>query len=181
MDIDLNRTKTVSVDVSPSLRAYILAVNNGSDIIRPNRESRLWGLIKMHLVTIPEDYKPQPIDGAPNCIRVAIYTTKRQEYNRNARRVIYQNGLFRDYLAPAGQRVVADYLTRHLKHTFRSYMGGALGGNSELSIHDAIHQFCQLYNIDMDTITYEMLRKDWFRFRRRNPNGYVIPIENKDF
>ena len=33
----------------------------------------------------------------------------------------------------------------------------------------------------MDIITYEMLRKDWFRFRRRHPAGYVIPIENKDF
>ena len=112
---------------------------------------------------------------------IGIYKTKRQEYNRNARRVIYQETLFRDYLTPAGQKAIADYLTRYFKQTFRSYMSGALGNNGELSIHDAIHQFCTLYKINMDIITYEMLRKDWFRFRRRHPAGYVIPIENKDF
>lgn len=178
---DTTNTQTVTVKVLPALRAYILAVNNDSDIILPSRESRLWGLVKMHLATIPPDYKPTPAGGDESCIRIGIYKTKRQEYNRNARRVIYQETLFRDYLTPAGQKAIADYLTRYFKQTFRSYMSGALGNNDELSIHDAIHQFCTLYKINMDIITYEMLRKDWFRFRRRHPAGYVIPIENKDF
>lgn len=180
-NIDVNNAQTVTVKASPVIRAYVLAVNGGSDTIFPSRESRLWGLVKMHLATIPPDYKPTPVGGDESCIRIGIYKTKRQEYNRNARRVIYQETLFRDYLTPAGQKAIADYLTRYFKQTFRSYMSGALGNNDELSIHDAIHQFCTLYKINMDIITYEMLRKDWFRFRRRHPAGYVIPIENKDF
>ena len=174
-------TATVDVKVLPALRAYILAVNEGSDIIYPSRESRLWGLVKMHLTTIPPDYKPTPATGSEACVRIAIYKTKRQNYNRNARRVIYQETLFRDHLAPAGQKAIADYLTRFFKHSFRSYITGALANNPKLSIHDAIYNFCTLHKIDMDVVTYEMLRKDWYRFRGRHPEGYVIPIENKDF
>lgn len=181
MPIDQNTATTVRVKVLPALRAYIIAVNNDSDIILPSRESRLWGLVKMHLATIPPDYKPTPSTGEEDSIRIAIYKTKRQEYNHNAKRVIYQETLFRDYLTPAGQKVVADYLMRFFKQSFRSYIVGALGNNPKLSIHDAIYNFCELHKINMDVVTYEMLRKDWFRFRRRHPDGYAIPIENKDF
>lgn len=181
MAVEDNDVQTVTVKVSPVIRAYILAVNGGSDIIYPSRESRLWGLLKMHLSTIPINYKPTPIDGDPSCIRIALYTTKRQEFNRNARRVIFQKTLFRDYLTPAGQKVINDYLTRHFKHTFRSYMTGALVSNEKICVHDTIYKFCELHKINMDVITYEMLRKDWYRFRRRLQSGYVIPVENKDF
>ena len=172
---------TVNVRVPSTLKAYILAVNGGSDTILPSRESRLWGLLKMHLSTIPPDYKPTPATGQEDCIRICIYKTKRQEYNRHARRVIYQETLFRDYLTEKGQKVIADYLMRFFKQSYRSYVAGALKNNSELSIHDAIYSFCELHKINMDIVTYEMLRKDWFRFRKRHPHDMVIPVENKDF
>ena len=180
-NIDVNNTQTVTVKVSPVIRAYVLAVNGGSDTIFPSRESRLWGLLKMHLSTIPVNYKPTQVEGDPDCIRVVIIKTKRQEYNRNARHVIYQETLFRNYLTPAGQRAISDYLTRHFKHTFRSYMTGALVSNEKMCVHDTIYKFCELHKINTDVITYEMLRKDWYRFRRRLQSGYVIPVENKDF
>ena len=50
--------QTASVKVLPCLREYILSVNDGSDIITPGRESKLWGIVKMHLDLVPDDYRP---------------------------------------------------------------------------------------------------------------------------
>ena len=174
--------QTVSVRVLPALKEYLCAVNQGSDTIIPNRESRLWGLIKMHLDLVPPDFKPTPVTGHQDCIRIAIYNSHRKQWNHPSRRILKTNTLWRDYLTEAGQKVVADYLTRYMKQSFRCYMAGALKNNPNLTIRDGILSFCELHKVNMDVITYEMLRKDWFRFRRRNPAGsYVVPIENKDF
>lgn len=172
---------TVSVTVSKALKSYLLAVNEGSDIIVPCRESRLWGLVKTHLDLIPHDYTPVPASGCEDAIRIAVHATHRRGYNYPSRKVMVTDSLWRCHINPTGQRVIADYLSRFFKHSFRSYMTGALANNDKLKIHDAILNFCQLHDIDMDLVTYEMLRKDWYRFRGRHPEGSAIPIENKDF
>ena len=173
--------KTVTVRVVPALKEYICAVNGGSDIIVPSRESRLWGLVKTHLDLVPPDFVPTPARGQKDSIRIAIYTSHRWNYNHPSRKVMVTDTLWRDYLTEEGQRVVASYLMRYFKQTFRSYMTGALSNNPDRTIREVILGFCDLHKIDMDIVTYEMLRKDWFRFRQRHPGGYVIPIENKDF
>lgn len=188
---DLQDIQTVSVKVLPCLREYILAVNNGSDIIRPARKSRLWGIVKMYLDLTPQDYEPVPVTGRAGFIRIGLYRSHRLAYNRRSRKVdpgkkrpnpcFVVNTLFRNYLDDQGQEAVASHLMHTFKLTFRSYMTGALGNNSELTIHDAIYSFCELYNISMDNITYEMLRKDWFRFRKRHGDISAVPVENADF
>ena len=181
MEKSTPETQTVSVKVLPALKAYILAVNEESDVIVPCRESRLWGLVKTHLDLVPPDYKPTPAAGTADTIRIAVYTIHRMNYNHPKRKTIVVDSLWRSNLSEEGQRVVADYLMRFFKQSYRSYMVGALANNPKLKIHDAILNFCTLHKINMDIVTYEMLRKDWFRFRLRHPDGYVIPIENKDF
>lgn len=183
--------QTASVKVLPCLREFILCINGGSDIITPGRESKLWGIVKMHLDLIPPDYKPVPASGSDDCIRIAIYRSHRMCYNRNSRKFdpgkkrpnpnIVVDTIWRNYLNPVGQEAVASYLMHTFKLTYRSYMTGALGNNPELSIHDAIYSFCELYHITMENITYEMLRKDWFRFRKKHGNASPIPAESIDF
>ena len=55
------------------------------------------------------------------------------------------------------------------------------GNNSALEIADAIDEFCSDYHIENEKITVEMLRKDWYRFRRRCSKDASAPIENSDF
>ena len=173
--------QTVSVRVVPALRSYICSVNNGSDTIFPDRKSRLWGLVKTHLVVVPPDFRPSTVAEDAHTVKIVLYNSHRRNWNHPSRKVLVEDTLWRNYLAETGQNVVADYLMRYFKQTFRSYMAGAIGNNPSLSIKQGILRFCSLYRIDMDVVTYEMLRKDWFRFRQRNPEGYIIPIENKDF
>lgn len=183
--------QTASVKVLPCLREYILSVNDGSDIITPGRESKLWGIVKMHLDLVPDDYRPVPAAGDPDCIRIALFRSHRRQYNRNSRKEdpgkhrpnpeFVVDTLWRNYLNTQGQEAVASHLMHTFKLTYRSYMAGALGNSPGLTIRDAIYSFCELYNISMDNITYEMLRKDWFRFRKKHRDTRAIPVENSDF
>lgn len=172
---------TVDVKVSRPIREYVLSINDGSDLIKPERGSLLWGLIKLHLDLVPETYRPVPPDKRQDYIRIALYRTRStRSYNVNTGRNMEVNTLFRNYLNEEGQRAVSDHISRGFKQTFRAYMGGALGNNPDLTIHDAVYEFCSDYNISMDSITYDMLRKDWYRFKKRCPGPGLIPVERQN-
>lgn len=172
---------TVDVKVNRSIREYVLSINDGSDLIKPERGSLLWGLIKLHLDLVPETYRPVPPDKRQDYIRIALYRTRStRSYNVNTGRNMEVNTLFRNYLNEEGQRAVSDHIARGFKQTFRAYMGGALGNNPDLTIHDAVYEFCSDYNISMNSITYDMLRKDWYRFKKRCPGPGLIPVERQN-
>ena len=167
MAIDPQNSFSVSVKVSPALKAYLLAVNGGSDLIIPAKESRLWGLVKMHVELLPGNYQPRKAsDEEENYIRIALFRYGMPTYNADHDKVQWIDTLWRNHLSPSGQQVIADYLMRN---------------NQSLSIHDAIFSFCERHSVNMDKITYEMLRKDWYRFRLRNKDQNVVPMTPKDF
>lgn len=171
----------VSVKVHPALKEYILAINCGSDIITPQRDSRLWGLVKMYLEPVPAGYKPVPIEGTPDCIRIALYRASRMAYSFPDRGTVSIHTLYRDYINETGQRVIARHLMLGFKQTFRAYMNGALSNNPDLDISEAIDEFCADYRIENERITIDMLRKDWYRFRLRcSAARAAVPVDNTD-
>ena len=170
----------VGVKVCPALKEYIMAVNSGSDIIVPLKNSRLWGLVKMHLEPVPDGYIPMPADGMPDYIRIAIYDTARPSWSVRSKSVVTVHSSCRCHLSEHGQRAVARHLMLGFKQVFRAYMSGALGNNPELDINDAIDEFCEDYGIENEAVSVEMLRKDWYRYRRRCSRGGAVPVENSD-
>lgn len=177
---DSTNRACVYVKVPPALRAYVIAVNNGSDTLLPARQSRLWGLVKQHLELVPAGYQPMPADGDPDYIRIALYTSRRSTWSTPAGRVMTVDTMYRDHLSEAGQHAVAKHLMSGFKSIFRAYMTGALSNNPELSIREAIDEFCSDYNIDTDKVTFDMLSKDWYRFRMRCGKSQPIPAESTD-
>ncbi len=172
---------TVDVKVSKALKEYIICVNEGHDVIYPKKGSLLWSLMKLHLDVVPKSYKPVPPSERQDYIRIALHKSRRtKSYNVNTGRVMEINTLFRNHLGEEGQKAVATHLSRGFKQTFRAYMGGALSNNQELTVHDAVYEFCRDYGITMDSITYEMLRKDWYRFSKRCKCNGIIPVERQN-
>ncbi len=172
----------VDVKVSKALKEYLLAVNSGSDIIVPGKYSQLWSLIKAQLDLVPTGYKPVDPYDRGDYIRICLLKSRRTKaFNVNTLRTMEINTLFRNYLSEKGQRTVAAYLTESMKVRFRSYVSGALSNNPALTIHDAIYEFCDDYGIVMENITYEMLRKDWYRFKKRSNPENLVPVENHNF
>lgn len=178
--ISIRDRALVDVKVHPALKEYILSINSGSDIITAGKDSRLWGLVKMHLEPIPGDYTPTPLSGRDDCIRIALYRSARPVYSIPAKHTITVHTLYRDHLSDTGQRAIAKHLMQGFKQTFRAYMLGALNNNPDLDISEAIDEFCSDYNIETENITIEMLRKDWYRYRIRCSSSGPVPVESSD-
>jgi len=90
-------------------------------------------------------------------------------FNIHTNKNLEENFLYRNYLDEAGQSQVENFLMRGLKKTFRAFMTGAVSCNDSQEIKSAIYKFCEIHNIAMDAISYEMLKKDWYRYRARHP------------
>lgn len=168
-----NEPMIVSVQVHPALREYLMCVNNGATTIYPERGTRLWGLVSMHLSVQPATAVPG--NDPQKCINVAIFNSHAPTWCMDKKRTIYQDTLFRNHLTPKGQRAVARHLMDDFKQTFRAYMTGALSNNAQLNITDAIDEFCNDYGITTEQLTYDMLRKDWYRFRLKSQDGEKPP------
>ncbi|MBE6239767.1 MAG: hypothetical protein E7113_06985 [Bacteroidales bacterium] len=168
-----NEPMVVSVQVHPALREYLVCIHNGEDTIFPEKGTRLWGLVSMHLTVQPSTYSPAPEGGSR--VNIAIFNSHAQTWCMDRKRTIYQDTLFRNHLSPKGQRAVARHLMDDFKQTFRAYMTGAISNNSQLSITEAIDEFCSDYSISTEQMTYDMLRKDWYRFRLKSQNGEKPP------
>lgn len=163
---------TVEIKVNKALREYLVGINGGSDILRLDWGSELWVAIKTRLQTIPNDYHPIPSECAPDRIRIELpsYSSKTC-YNINKGDTIRHNFLFRCYLDDSTQRQVEAFMMKGFKKTFRDFMTGAVSVNLDANIKDAIYTFCDVHHIEMNYVTYEMLRKDWYRYKKREARG----------
>ena len=166
---------TVLVKVHPALKEYIVSINSG-DTIYPERGSHLWGLVSMHLQLTPPDYTPTPDTSTPDdCIRIALFDSHARTWCNDLNRTIWQNSIFRNHLGPKAQRAIARHLMADFKHTFRAYMTGAINNNPDISIAEAIDEFCSDYRITMQQLTIDLLRKDWYRWRMLNQEQPTAP------
>lgn len=161
------------IRVNRALREYLIGINGGSDIICPDYQSELWVAVKTRLRTVPSDYKPFPPGPQPDYVRIALPSNNHLDplYILQAGAVIESNTLFRNYLDENGQKQIEAFLMKSFKKTFRDYMTGAVSCNTELAIKEAIYRFCEVHCLEMEAITYEMLRKDWYRYRNRVSRG----------
>lgn len=167
----------VYVKVHQVLRDFIVATR-GTDLIIPDDKGPLWATVKTFLRLIPNDYKPHPAGPVQDHVRIALppISSSSPIFNIQTGGTIVCNFLYRNFLDHNGQRAVADQLMKEFKGTFRSFMAGYLAAHpnqkGESQIKEGIDEFCRIYCIAMDDkITYEMLRKDWYRFRTRESSS----------
>lgn len=168
-----NDCLTVSVRVNRALREYLVCANGGSDILHLDWKSPLWIAVKSRLRTSPRDYKPVAASGSPDIVRIELPTTSggKKLYNDDRNTEIHNNFLFRNWLDEQGQRVVEELLAKRFKKTFRDFLTGAFAVSPDTPIKDAIYTFCECYHITMEHVTFEMLRKDWYRYKHRSARG----------
>lgn len=173
MRVKAHEPMVVAVRVHPALREYLVCIHNGSDTIYPDRGSRLWGLVSMHLSVQPAVHVSEDPDTCR--IHIAIFNSHAQTWCMDKKKPIYQDTLFRNHLTEKGQRAIARHLMDDFKQTFRAYMNGAISNNEQLSITEAIDEFCNDYQITSEQLTYDMLRKDWYRYRMKSSDGEKAP------
>lgn len=152
---------TVPVQVHPTVREFIIDTY-GSDVIIPDSQSQFWTTVKYYLKLPPVDYRtPETKD---NIIHIALLDSLgAKSVNKQAGKLLHVDTLFRWYLSEDGQKEIAKHLRRELKHTFHCFVQGAVACNPKLEQRQAMEEFCKLYNLTLNELSEDMLKKSWDR------------------
>ncbi|MCL1942563.1 MAG: hypothetical protein FWF54_03315 [Candidatus Azobacteroides sp.] len=146
--------------------------NEPKDLLVPKRYDWLWLLIKQNLTTVPGNYTPLSEEDRKDYIRISlldasgskVYVRNRSKFKNllNPHKV-YINTMFRSYLTDSGQNEIANHLRRIFKEKLHTFVQGAVYANPKLEQKEAIIMFCEIYKIEFNEISYDMLRKSWDR------------------
>lgn len=152
----------VPVKVSPIIREYIMDVNNGSDVIVPSRGDLMWGYIKQYLETAPTSTIELEKDSHYIYVELLDCHSTRC-YSRQSDRTIFMNTLFRWNLSAEGQNKIHSALKKNFKAIMHTFIMGQLSANPEMQQREAMEEFCSTFNLSMQNITPDMIKKSWDR------------------
>ena len=168
---------SVDVKVGSFIRGWVLATYH-TDIIKIDKYSNLWGMVKQSLELLPADYRM--LEDRSEYISIVLLrdSSKTKAYNIEKDRAYRVNTLYRCYISEEGSNKLRRYLEKQFKAAFHTYMVGAVGNNPEMTILEGITQFLLDYNLEgaIDNKMLGRLQKDWYRYRQANQDEYAIPI-----
>ena len=166
----------IQVDIKVGVFIHDWVVNStGSSVIRLDKTTNLWAIVKQHLVLRSDGYVPEESEA----IGIVLLDHSRAlTYNVHSERLLHQNKFFRDYVTESGQGAIRRYLENQFRQAFRMFMLGKYSYylGKEEKIRHAICDFLLTYDLPVDDVIIERLTKDWYRFRQKNTEKYQIPI-----
>lgn len=152
----------ISVVVHPIIREFLIDTI-GSDTITPKKGDIVWAIVKQNLETAPADYSSDPLN-KENTIYIEILDChSSSNYSVSSSKFIHINHLFRWYLSPTGQNKINMILRRNFKTALHTFMQGAIACNPEIQQKEAMNEFCNMYNLSMNKISPDMIKKSWDR------------------
>lgn len=168
--------QSVNVDLGHRINGYIISTNNNSPIVIPSKGSVLWGLLKQYVECVPSDYMLGKSTGKitiilPKGIFSGVYSaTENRRYNCNME--------YRCYISGKGTAALRRHFGKLFKGSFHVFMTAYFIARPDATITDAIYNFIDYYNIgcDDDYNTYELLRKDWWLWRKKTKKQSVSPF-----
>lgn len=170
----MKSSNSVDIKVGPFIRQWVIG-STGSDTIRLDRRTNLWGIVKQNLDLLPQDY--HYIEDRSEYISIELLNSDaRLCYNIPAGREIYINELYRCYISDAGQEAIKRYLENQFHNAFSVYMVGRFSDGQAEPIRHAIGSFLADYNLPINDTMMGRLSKYWYRFRQKNPDKYPLPI-----
>jgi hypothetical protein len=160
----------IQVKVHPVVREFIVSTT-GSHVIEPIPNSNFFFRIKTILQLNPKEYKNYPLK---NESTITIIVT-----NFHLGRDNYIYGEHRNHLDDRRQYFLSKELYDGFKSIFHNYVLAYLRGGGKQQ-KQAIEDFCLVYNISLENINYEMLKKSWDRSEQKKMlKNYPTPCPLK--
>jgi hypothetical protein len=143
---------TVTIKIEQQcLKDYIISAY-GDEPVKINSANKLSSLFIKRLDKAPFGLKPV-FGNKPG------YLTFELPYNEE------KNIRYNFYINEKKQRRIVEFFESEFKTQFRMFMNENIGNIPILQ--DAIFEFTRVYNIDCSEETYEMLKKDYYRYRKK--------------
>lgn len=152
--------QTITIKLKPYLQEYLKCRFNNP--LTVSNKNIIGAIINPFLEIRPIHHAPE-FHSSPEYITFEIL---------NRRDLDTRNGTI--YVSPESQVVISNIIHAHFKDIFFSYVDdkiryeSVIGGHTvrNKQIKTVILQFCIDYNISFNTITYEMLKKAYYRHRK---------------
>jgi hypothetical protein len=144
-----NQHPTITVKLKPYLQEYLVCSLNTNRASRTN----LIGKLLKPLLEI------RPVDQPPELARGSDYITFVLPYYED---LWIKSNL---WVSPKNQEIFESYLEWHFKELFFHYMHDKVRFYG--SFKKCILQFCFDHNITFSYLNYELLKKDYYRKRKR--------------
>lgn len=148
------------IKVDRYVKEFIISTY-GSDVVDIGQQDALFERIKYMLQLQPKDYM-NPING-DNVITIFIPTF--QIINKRV------DKLYRSNLDDRRQKMIASEFKRLCKKVMHNFVFGYCRSNVTKNLDEnqkaGIEDFCLSYNINMDKILFETLKKSWDRSKEK--------------
>ena len=153
-----NERPTLTVKLKPYLQEYLRSELRRSHVSKRN----ILGVILMPLL------ERRPAGIPPFMPKGAEFITFTLPFTRdiNIRGDVW--------ISPVNQEMLEKYLEWYFKQLFFNYMNDKVRYCG--SFKKAILQFCADYEFAMNHINYEMLKKDYYRKRKRKKDEKSLPL-----
>lgn len=142
----------LTIKVHPVVREFYVSTT-GSDTIDLAGNDNMAFRIKTILQLTPKNYKYVPFK-SPETITLLL-----PNFRIGDKRV---NQFFRNHLDDRRQYFVSKELYSNFKSKFHNYVLAYMrGGGKQQKL--AIEDFCDIYNLSLSSINFDMLKKSWDR------------------
>ena len=150
----------VSVKCPANLREFLIARNKGSDVLKVNYTDAFVRRIIPYLESTPEDIVIPPVVNEDH-IMVEISYFKQDG--------VMQSSEFKNYLSEENQKAIVSEWEDTYKEIFHNYVAGFCKGmNYKIPCQKrAIISFCNDYDIPMNKILFDSLKKSWDRSKQK--------------
>jgi hypothetical protein len=141
------------IHLKPALQEFVVcAFLDGSR--RVSAADTFGKLIKPWLTTPPEGFNPIAPGGA------GIFEFELPAYDD-------KNTAYNFYIAPKAQKYIATMLHEMFLTLMFIHLDKILPRMEREQIKDAIYDYCYSYNISMEHIQYDTLKKAYYRYRKK--------------
>ena len=144
---------TAYIHLKPALQEFVVcAFLHGTR--RVSATDTFGKLIKPWLTTPPDEYNPITPAGPD------IFEFELPNYNDK-----YTASNF--YIAPKAQKYIATMLHEMFLNLMFIHLDKILPRMEREQIKDAIYDYCYTYNISMEHVQYDTLKKAYYRYRKK--------------
>ena len=144
---------TTYINLKPTLQEFVVcAFLNGTR--RVSATDTFGKLIKPWLTTPPGGYNPTTPVGAD------IFEFQLPAYND-------KNTTYNFYIAPKAQKYIATILNEMFLNLMFIHLNNILPRMEREQIKEAIYDYCYAYNITLEHINYDSLKKSYYRYRKK--------------
>lgn len=144
------------IKVDAFVKQFIVRIY-GSDVVDVGQQDALFERIKYILQLAPKEFK-NPAKGDHV---ITVFIPKFRILNKQI------NNLYRNNLDDRRQKMIASEFKKLFKQVFHNYVFGYcrsnINKNTDENQKEAIYDFCSSYQINMDEILFETLKKSWDR------------------